>query len=160
MNETKKPTVVKTTKTKTAAETQAFLSGELDDKIIDCEHKPFTRADFIREQKQAKANIVNLGCDLVDKEAKIGSERKDKNGQILLGPDNMPLLYPTKYYATLTFMGGTIVTEINAIQFESLDIGSTYFCKGRIATVKEFGKETLAPVFSQFVELFKDEEEL
>lgn len=154
MNETKKTTVAKT-----AAETKAFLSGELDEKINDFEHKPFTRADFIREQKQAKSNKVELGCDLVEKEAKVGSERKDKNGQFMLGQDNQPLLYPTKYYATLTFMGGTIVTEINPIQFDSLKVGSTYFCKGRIATVKDFGKESLAPVFSEFVELYKDDEE-
>jgi len=160
MDKEQNKVVKATTKTKTAAETQAFLSGELDNKLIDTEHKPFTRADFIREQKQAKANIVNLGCDLVDKEERIGSERKDKNGQLILGPDNLPLLYPTKYYVTLTFMGGTIVTEVNFVQFDFLELGNTYFCKGRIATVKEFGKEFLAPVFNQFVELFKDEEEL
>jgi hypothetical protein len=121
------------------------------------ESKPFTRADFIREQRQASSNEVNIGCIVAEKEEKLGSERKDKEGKFLLGQDNQPLLYPTKFYATLTFMGGTIRTEINPIQYDSLKIGSTYFCKGRIATVKDFGKESLAPVFNEFVELYKED---
>jgi hypothetical protein len=149
---TEPKTVVNDTKAKTAAALN-------DNALIDYEHKPFTRADFIREQKQSKSNKVELGCDLVDIESKVGSERKDKDGHVQIGHDNMPLLYPTKFHATFTFMGGTIKTEINLVQFESLKVGSTYFCKGRIATVKDFGKESLAPVFSEFIELYVDEEE-
>jgi len=154
---TNKSTVKKTTTAKTAAETQAFLSGEFDDKLNDVEAKPFTRADFIREQKQASSNKVEIGCILANKEEKLGSERKDKDGKFLLGQDNQPLFYPTKYYAELTFMGGTIKTEITQPQYDSLKIGSTYFSKGRIATVKDFGKESLAPVFSEFVELYVED---
>lgn len=126
--------------------------------LVDCEQKTFTRADFIREQKQARSNKVELGCELVGKEERLGSPRKDKEGKMLLTPDNQPLLYPTRYYADLTFMGGTINTEISFKQFEALEVGSTYFCKGRIATIKDFGKEVLAPVFDEFVELYRDDE--
>ena len=136
---------------------EEIVSSEENEQLNDCEHKPFTRADFIREQKQASSNIVHIGCIVAEKEEKKGSERKDKDGKFMLGQDNQPLLYPTKFYVTLTFMGGTIRTEVNPIQYENLTIGLTYFCKGRIATVKDFGKESLAPVFSEFVELYRED---
>lgn len=126
--------------------------------IVDVEAKPFTRADFIREQKQAKSNKVLLGCDLVKKTDKPGSEKK-KDGQVVRGSDGVAETYPTKYFADLVFMGGTITTEIDEKQYSSLKVGCTYYCLGRIATIKDYGKEVLAPVFDSFTELYKDEEE-
>lgn len=148
---------------KTAKEVQNFLSGkeptvtktvQPHPELEDCEAKPYTREMAIRERKQEKSNIIELGAELAELETKEGSERKNKDGQIIMNPDNTPAKYPDKYYATFVFMGGTIQVEVKEVQLPSLIIGETYFCKGRLAMVKNFGKEELAPVFTTFTQLY------
>jgi hypothetical protein len=49
-------------------------------------------------------------------------------------------------------MGGEVETEINENQYHSLinNIGIPYYLTGRLATVKQFGNDVIAPVFNQF----------
>ncbi len=122
--------------------------------LINHEEIPYTREMAIRERKQEKSNIIELGAELAELETKPGSERKNKDGQIIMNPDNTPAKYPDKYYATFVFMGGTIQVEVKDTQLPSLVVGETYFCKGRLAMVKNFGKEELSPVFTVFTQLY------
>ena len=157
MNETIKPTVVKkTTKAKTSEETQAFLSGDLDEKLNNFEEKTFTLEQMEemmnRKFEQREKNSVQLGATLQEITEYRG-EKKDKLGNIILLSDGTPDYYPTSYTAILVYNGGSLDAAITPDIAKTLVAGKRYYCEGIIGECRSYGKTYMGPNFSKFTQL-------
>jgi len=122
---------------------QAYIAQELEKAKKEIEDK----------QKKADMNKIAIGLTVLDKEAKEGSEKKNKDGQLMTDDFGQPLRYPTKYYVNFAFMGGSIKTEVKANQYQELQPTQKYFCKGYLGEVTEFGKSSIQPIFFEFESL-------
>lgn len=100
---------------------------------------------------KSKINEVKIGLKLMDKEAKEGAVIIDKQGVVQKDDNGNDRRYPTKYFATFAFMGGSIVSEVKQAQFDDvLETNNEYFCKGYLGEVKEFAKTVIKPIFTNF----------
>lgn len=117
--------------------------------------------DTVQEQKNSvqsvmrrmRANTITLGADLVEVREQAGKPILDKETkQPKLDENGFPLNWPSKYYAKFTFMGGEVETEVSEAKYSELvnNINMPYYLEGRLAKVRSFGSEIVAPVFTSF----------
>jgi hypothetical protein len=101
---------------------------------------------------KAHTNAIQLGATVKDLEFREGSEIVDKTtGETRVDPLSGEVKrYPTKYYVTLVFKGGSIKQEIKANHFDFLEINKDYFCTGFLGEVSTFGKTEIHPIFTEF----------
>lgn len=122
---------------------QVYIAQELEKAKKEIEDK----------QKKADMNKIAIGLTVLQKEAKEGAERKDKDKNIMTDDMGVPLKYPTKFYVDFAFMGGSIRTEVKAEQYALLVPTQKYFCKGYLGEVTEFGKSSIQPIFFEYESL-------
>lgn len=106
-----------------------------------------------KKQQQREENVIRLGARVIDLQEKKGSAKVSKDGQPMLGKDNEPLLYPSTYKVTIQFFGGSIESTINETIFSELQVNRTYFIEGYFGMVKDFGKESIQPIFNTFTQI-------
>jgi hypothetical protein len=118
--------------------------------------QPQQRVDAVTLMRQSNENTIKTGATCADVRTHEGAEIIDKqtNKPKINSQTGEVMTYADKYYATLTFDGGQIETEITREQKDLLEIGSRYSCTGRLAPVRVFGQEVIAPVYYAFTKLY------
>ncbi|RLA83625.1 MAG: hypothetical protein DRG78_03825 [Epsilonproteobacteria bacterium] len=117
--------------------------------------KPITQADMQRMMANNNANKIVLGATFASLETIIGKDIIDKKtNQTKVDADGIVQKYNDKYYASFTFDGGAVRTELTHPQSIELQEGVRYLCTGRLAPVNVFGKLEIQPVFSKYERLF------
>jgi hypothetical protein len=101
---------------------------------------------------KGQTNAIQLGATVKDLDFREGSEIVDKTtGEVRVDSiSGEAKRYPTKYYVTLVFKGGSIKQEIKANHFDFLEINKDYFCTGFLGEVSTFGKTEIHPIFTEF----------
>lgn len=101
---------------------------------------------------KSSSNAIQLGAILKDLEVREGSPIKDKkSGEVIIDPNTGEVkTYANKYYATFTFMGGSITQELKPSDFGTLEINCKYFLTGYMGEVSNFGKTEILPIFNGF----------
>lgn len=111
-------------------------------------------AEFEKKQKQREENSVVIGARVVLKEEKEGSPIVDKETKMQkLDANNVPMCYPTKYFVTIQFIGGSLVLELSSKLFDTVQETFVYSCEGRMGLVKNFGTEVMTPIITNFIKL-------
>jgi len=124
--------------------------------LVNHDPQPAQRVDAITLMRQSNENTVKIGATCADVRVHKGSaiiDKETKKQKINIQTQE-PMFYADKFYATLTFDGGQIETEITKDQKDLLQIGSRYLCIGRLSPVRVFGQDTIAPVFYSFTMLY------
>ena len=114
--------------------------------------------DFNRMMKmyneKLNANNVVLSAEITSKEVLAGKEIKDKETQLpKIGLDGTVMRYPDRYKITLSFKGGTLTQTVSESMYNDLIQGSTYMFKGQLGFIKEYGQETLSPIWQSWDQL-------
>lgn len=104
---------------------------------------------------KGQTNSLQIGATVKDLEIKEGGEIKDRaSGEVLIDNNTGEVKrYPSKYFVSLVFKGGSLRQEIKADNFARLQINKDYFCTGYLGEVSNFGKTELAPIFTDFEDL-------
>ncbi len=139
--------------TEAVKETQAVQPHP---ELINHDPQPEQRIDAVTLMRQSNENTIKMGATCADVRVHEGSPIIDKESkqQKINVQTGEPMFYANKFYATLTFDGGQLETEITREQKELLNIGSRYLCIGRLSPVRVFGQEVIAPVFYSFTMLY------
>lgn len=111
--------------------------------------------DFNRMMKlyneRVNANNVVLSAEITAKEVLAGKEIKDKETQLpKIGLDGSVMRYPDRYKITLSFKGGTLTQTVSEAMYNELNQGSTYMFKGQLGFIKEYGQDTLSPIWQSW----------
>lgn len=104
---------------------------------------------------KGQTNSIQLGVTVKDLDVREGSEIKDKKtGEVLVDTVTGDVKrYSNKYYATFSFDGGILTQEIKSSNFAKLEQNKKYFATGYYGLVSNFGKDELAPIFTDFEDL-------
>ena len=99
-------------------------------------------------QNLIRTNAIRLAGEFVEKRQVEGKQKKDKDGNLLYDHDGAPICYDSKFYAKFSFNGGEIETPVTSKDYEALEDGNIYMLSGRFGLVKNFGSESVAPIFT------------
>ena len=126
---------------KLSKEQQAYIDELLAQQAQQFEKKMDSRLKQERINECKLAATVQetrqvQGKPIIDDETK--EQKVDTNG--------VPQSYPDKYYASLTFDGGSIEVEIQKDQFDVLVPSKRYLCDGHIGDVRVFVNKSIATV--------------
>ena len=139
---------------------EASQCNQNNDTLINHDPQPTQRVDAVTLMRQSNENTIKMGATCADIKVREGGPMLDRETkQQKINPQtNEPLFYSDKFYATLTFDGGQIDSEITKEQKDLLEIGSRYSCSGRLSKVKIFVNGGMAeldlPVYYEFTKLY------
>lgn len=97
--------------------------------------------------KLTQTNSVQLAGTVIEK-IKIEGQVKTKDKVVLVDNEGNPLRYPDRFKVKVSFVGGEIIPEIKADQYNGIVEGEMYLFGGRLGLVREFGNESISYVFN------------
>lgn len=96
--------------------------------------------------KLTQTNSVQLAGTVIEKIKIEGKEKMRDGAPIVI--DGVVQKYPDRFKVKVSFVGGEIIPEIKADQYNAIVEGEMYLFGGRLGLVREFGNESISYVFN------------